>query len=385
MIQLPIEIQIMIGFYLEPVDYTYFRLCTKAIQLPLCQTMAFQTYKNTTDGLCNISAHQAKLRAEYLNEEQLLYLVKKPLVVEFERVYHSPYIKKIPRKSKQMILEQILSIKHLEPVPDYAKIMAGYVLKDLVHTIDSKEMTFLLPLAALCNNSKIVCEILQFQPHVHSFCLSNALIIAAFFGYAKTVGLLLEDERINSVKQIHLMAATKQNHLDVLSCFFQNEKMHLLMADGEEALMTVASCGSYEAMELLLQHPQIGPALASNQLLTVATSRGRIEIVTVLLKDPRSNPCLNASEVLIIACHSQNTEIVKLLLEDGRVDPRAQQGAPLTIAVALGSIDMVTMLLNDCRIVKEDVNMVYQLAKQMDKPEIMELVRTSFNFNEISL
>jgi ankyrin repeat protein len=336
--------------------------------------MNFQTYLRVTSHYIPGCAEPSiRLLSDHIGEQQLIYLATKELETEFSRQYRF-LSNRLTTPSKHRILERIINIRHLEPISDRSRSMARLILHDLVDSADSVAAGFLLPIASLCGNYDIVKEIVERNIDCGAG-LSNALIIACFFGHVDIARVLLKDRRINpSVHQnTAVMASIKRNHLEVLKLLLQDDRVNP-MDHEQQVILTAVYCGSPEVIRMLLEHPLVDPTFGSNHLLTLAVARKRKDIVQILLQDSRIDPSIHSSEILVIASHTRDAAMVKLLLDDNRVDPRTQHCSPLRIAASLGDVEMVKILMAHPTMTRDDLSVVYEIARQYNHVKILDFV-----------
>jgi hypothetical protein len=61
--------------------------------------------------------------------------------------------------------------------------------------------------------------------------------------------------------------------------------------------------GESEAVESLLQHPDINPAVDDNAAIRMVSERGHARVMQLLLADSRTDPATNNNEAIRTAAH----------------------------------------------------------------------------------
>ena len=100
----------------------------------------------------------------------------------------------------------------------------------------------------------------------------------------------------------------------------------------------------------------VNPNYDKNGAIVTAASIGHINIVDLLLKDDRVNPSAQCNNAIVLAAYNGHIEIVKLLLTNNRIDP--SDGNNQTIHWAdfynkIGKTNIVKLLLTDIRVVNK--------------------------------
>lgn len=113
-------------------------------------------------------------------------------------------------------------------------------------------------------------------------------------------------------------------------------------------LQQFCQCKDAKSLHLVLEDERV--VVVSNELLYFAISQRSIDIVQLLLKDGRIDPARDNSRCLLQAFQKYSHAIVGMLLADGRADPLQYDGIIMSTLRAGRSTDMVRTLLADARI-----------------------------------
>ena len=203
--------------------------------------------------------------------------------------------------------------------------------------------------AIMFNNHVLVKRLLAHKGVNPAANDNAAVILAATYGHAEILALLLRDQRVDPA------------------------------ARDFEALWVAISCGNSEIVKLLFTDGKIDPAIYDNEPLKSAalgltTINSHYDIVVALLQDDRANPSAEFNAPIRYAAEHGNIRITKLLLRDRRVDPTARCNYALQAAVYNGHLDVVRLLLSDPRVDANDLDgRAFQFAE--NNKEILVLLQ----------
>lgn len=177
----------------------------------------------------------------------------------------------------------------------------------------------------------------------------SALIIAASFGHASTVALLLahSSAAINHLgfegTALHL--AARHGHLDAVTTLLSHgADIEARDYRGKSALYDAAATGKDEVVRLLLERgAEIEPAGGYDTPLECAASGGREAVVRMLLDrgaDPNRGRYARPLEAA-----REHAAVVRLLVDRGADVDLGTPEAPLAVACSNGAVDVVAVLL----------------------------------------
>jgi len=170
---------------------------------------------------------------------------------------------------------------------------------------------------------------------------SYALRFACYFGYIKTVRLLLADSRVDP------------------------------SAYGNDAIIYACETGHTNIVRLLLENDRVVPP---DRAIRNTSYVGHTEIVRLLLEDGRSDPSSENNYSIRYAILNGNIEIVRMLMNDIRVDPSALDNKALVYAINAGQTDIVKLLLTDARVVEAGLNQAIIEARKNGYNDVVDLL-----------
>lgn len=220
--------------------------------------------------------------------------------------------------------------------------------------------------------------------------LYDAACIAAAYGHANIVELLLEDKDLDLTANDGLLLANvaRAGWRVLVDKLLNDPRIKTHVATKNQGLLGAAASENIDILELFLRDPDVDPSIENNAAITKAIRAGKIENVKRLVSDRRikisdnekndallvailhghadivrflllldgTDPRANHGYVLEVACQIGYANIVKILLDDGRVDPSFAHAARLGEAVSGGHAAVVKLFLDDPRIKPNDAN-----------------------------
>lgn len=109
-----------------------------------------------------------------------------------------------------------------------------------------------------------------------------------------------------------------------------------------------AVTNSYEnAVKLLLNNPNINPAMEKNYAIKTACKNGNIAIVEMLLIHDKINPGIDYNYPIKICVDNNQIDILKLLLADDRTDVTDAHNTAFILSIKLKHVEIMKIIM-DC-------------------------------------
>jgi hypothetical protein len=277
MFMLPRDIYIIIGTWLELVDYHRFRAAIYPACIPLVPHVSFTRYRQlTTDWLIKDPSVSCKLYFEAIDPDSIRYLVLNGHVSEFTRLF--PYLSSLSwTVSYHQEWFELASVDYR-----FFPEIVSLLLRHGNINPGCNENSALL--SAIRCGHPIVTELLN-HPLINPSLPNNMPIrIACIKGYLQAVTLLLDDDRVSP------------------SC------------KGNMPLLNACRFGHASVAHVLIRHPRVDLSINKYRLVHTMAIHGLQDLLSILLCKIHHVDDSEFEKALKNACRVGHVKVVKTLL-----------------------------------------------------------------------